>query len=352
MRLHVASLRGARWLAAVLLMVGGCGAPLVGSPGNTPGRASASGLAAVPGTTARDADPLDAWAASLMARGRIPGLAVVVVRNGTIVRSGHYGLANVELNVPVNEETSFRIASMSKAFTAAALMLLVEDGRLALDDRVTSHLDGLPASWHDITLRQLLNNTSGMSNDWDLNPGWGTDPENWTVNTSDYFLRNTTDDAFLQALADVPLLFPPGERFNYAAGTFVVGRVIEKVSGMPYAEFMRARIFEPLGMTHTMVNDAERVVPQRASGYRVQGGVLMRGYRLSPAADARGDVGVLTTALDLAKWDAAMRDTRLLSRSSLDEIATPARLNDGSAVEYGLGWGLWLTRGYSTMSHD
>ena len=295
-------------------------------------------------------DDLDAWVAEMMAREQIPGLSLAVVQNGNIVKVGHYGLANVELNVPVNEETSFKIASMSKAFTAAALMLLVEDGSVGLDDRVTSHLEGLPSTWDDITLRQLANHTSGMSNDWDLHPG-GPRPDDWTNNSSDYFLQNTTDEAFLSALTGLPLLFAPGERSSYAAGTFVIGMVIERVSGMPYAEFMRTRIFEPLGMTRTIINDAARVVPHRASGYRLHRGELMNGWRISQAAEARGDVGVMTTALDMAKWDAAMRDTRLLSQASLDEIATPARLNDGGSYPDGLGWSLWPIRGFHTMGH-
>jgi D-alanyl-D-alanine carboxypeptidase len=298
------------------------------------------------------AGEFDVWVAALMARTRIPGLSIVVVRNGSVVRAGHYGLADVELNVPVTEETSFMIASTSKAFTAAALMLLVEDGSVGLDDRVTGHLEGLPPAWRDITLRQLLNNTSGLSNDWDLHPPADMHPDEWTINTSDYFLRNTTDDAFLRAIADLPLLFAPGERYSYAAGTFVIGRVIEKVTGVPYAEFMRTRIFEPLGMTRTMINDAARIVPHRASGYRIHRGELLNGYRLSPAAEARGDVGVLTTALDLSKWDGALRDTRLLSQASLDLIATPARLSDGSSYPYGLGWDLFTVRGIRTMSHS
>lgn len=163
--------------------------------------------AGTPMEAAGQIDDLDAWVAALMAEQQIPGLSLVVVQNGSIVKAGHYGLANVELNVPVNEETSFKIASMSKAFTAAALMLLVEDGSVSLDDRVTSHLDGLPSSWDDITLHQLANNTAGQSNDWDLHPGRPSRLGTWTINSSDYFLHNSTDDAFLRALADLPLLF-------------------------------------------------------------------------------------------------------------------------------------------------
>jgi D-alanyl-D-alanine carboxypeptidase len=329
-----------RWLLPVAIMiVTACSVATAAPRGGAPANA------------AHYIDDFDAWVASLMARTRIPGLSIVVVQSGSVVRAGHYGLSNVELNVPVTEETSFKIASMSKAFTAAALMLLVEDGSVGLDDPVMSHLEGLPPAWRDVTLRQLLNNTSGLSNDWDLNPGMGTNPDEWTNNTSDYFLHNTTDDAFLRALADLPLLFAPGARYSYAAGTFVIGLVIEKVSGMPYAEFMRSRIFEPLGMSRTMINDASRLVPHRASGYRLHHGELMNGHRISQAAEARGDVGVLTTALDLARWDAAMRDTRLLSQASLDLIATPARLEDGSSFPYGLGWNLWPVRGFRTMSH-
>jgi D-alanyl-D-alanine carboxypeptidase len=333
--------RCGRWLPAAMLLATACAPPT----GTT--------MAAAPSHTQErnGRDSLDAWVTSLMAERRIPGLALAVVRNGSIVRTGYYGLANVELNVPVTGETAFKIASMSKAFTAAALMLLVEDGVVGLDDRVTRHLDGLPAAWNSITLRQLMNNTSGLSNDWDLNPSLDTPPEAWTVNSSDYFLRNTTDDDFLRALAELPLLFPPGERYNYAAGTFVIGKVIEKVAGVPYAEFMRTRIFEPLGMNRTMINDASRVVPHRAAGYRLQNGSLMNGYVISPAAEARGDVGVLTTAVDLVRWDAAMRDTVLLSRTSLEIIAAPARLNDGSSYPYGFGWNLWWIRGFRTMSH-
>jgi CubicO group peptidase (beta-lactamase class C family)/pimeloyl-ACP methyl ester carboxylesterase len=294
-----------------------------------------------PGSSAVSSDSVDAHIRALMAQRQIPGLSLVVIKNGRIITEGHYGLANVELNVPVNENTSFMIASMSKAFTAAALMLLVDDGLVNLEDPVTNYLGDLPQTWRAITLRQLLDCTAGISNDWDLHP----------PGEEAYFLTHNTDEGFLRALADVPLLFTPGEAYHYAAGTFVVGMLMEKVSGVPYAEFMRTRVFEPLGMTRTMINDASLVVPHRASGYRIENGVLTHGRRISPAAEARGDVGVLTTALDLAKWDAAFRDTRLLSQSSLDAISTPARLNDGSSYPYGLGWGLWPLRGNRVMGH-
>jgi D-alanyl-D-alanine carboxypeptidase len=323
---------------AALLIVGAAGATApaadTSSPHSIPHRAPA-----VP------ADSIDAHIHTLMAERQIPGLSLVVVKDGSIIKEGHYGLANVELNVPVNENTSFMIASMSKAFTAAGLLLLVEDGKVALDDPAAKYLDGLPATWSDVTLRRLLNHTAGLRDDW----------RTWDAarpGGNEFFLTRTTNEEFLRELIEEPLLFTPGERVSYGCGPFVVGMIIEKVAGMPYAEFMRTRIFEPLGMTYTMIYDALAVVPHRASGYRLVDGALQQGFRISPAAEARGDVGVLTTALDMAKWDAAMRDTRLLSRSSLEAMFAPAVLNDGSTSASGLGWFAWPVRGYRSVAHS
>ncbi len=262
---------GGCWLAVMLIVGTACAtvpAADTGGPHTIRPRSAAAGM---------NADSIDAHIHALMTERQIPGLSLVVVNQGRIIKEGHYGLANLELNVPVNESTSFMIASMSKAFTSVGLMLLVDDGTVRLDDPITNYFDDLPPTWREITIRQLLDCTAGISNDWDLNP----------PGSHDFFLVNTTDDAFLRALADVPLLFTPGEAYNYAAGTFVVDMLIEKVSGVPYAEFMRTRVFEPLGMTRTMINDASKVVPQRASGYRIENGVLARGRRISPAAEAR-----------------------------------------------------------------
>ena len=270
------------------------------------------------------ADSVDAYVRAEMAKRHIPGLSLVVIKNRKIVRASNFGLANVELNVAVNERSSFEIASMTKQFTDAAILLLAEERKLSLDDRITAYLDDLPAAWHDITIRELMLHTSGLRDDWDED--------------DKYFLTNNTDGDFLRALAAVPLYFKPGERFSYGCGPFVLGLIIQKISGQPYAQFMQQRIFAPLGMTSTHVNDALTLVPDRASGYMYEGGQLKNGVRISPVAEARGDVGMRTTTLDLAKWDAAIDDGRLLQRSSWTMMFTPGKLNDGTTIPVGLGW--------------
>jgi len=282
-------------------------------------------------------DAIDSHIRALMARRHIPGLSLVIIKDKKIVKASYYGLANVELNVPVSEGTSFEIASMSKQFTCAALLLLVEEGKVGLDDSITKYLDNLPDAWRDITIRQLMNHTSGLRDDWDED--------------NNFFLTKNTNEDFLRALTNSQLKFKPGERYGYSCGAFVIGMVIEKVSGKPYAQFMQERVFNRLGMTSTHINDAFKIVPERASGYIFRGGILSNGVRISPAAEARGDVGIRTTALDLAKWDAAMNDTRLLKQSSLDAMFAPARLNNGSTAPSGLGWMLFPVRGHSVAFH-
>ena len=270
------------------------------------------------------ADSVDDYVRGEMAKRHIPGLSLVVVRNKKIVRESNFGLANVELDVPVNERTSFEIASMTKQFTDAAILLLAEEGKLSVDDRITAYLDNLPPAWRDITIRELMLHTSGLRDDWD--------------DDNKYFLTNNTDGDFLRALTAVPLYFKPGERFSYGCGPFLLGLIVQKVSGQTYAQFMQERIFAPLGMTATHVNDAATLVRDRASGYMFEGGQLKNGVRISPAAEARGDVGIRTTALDLAKWDAAIGDEKLLQRSSWTMMFTPGKLNDGTIIPVGFGW--------------
>ncbi len=269
-------------------------------------------------------DIIDSYVRTEMTNRHIPGLSLVVLKKGKIVKANNFGLANVELNVPVNERTSFEIASMTKQFTDAAILLLAEERKLSIDDHITAYFDNLPPEWHDITIRQLMLHTSGLRDDWDED--------------DKYFLSNNSDEDFLRALTSVPLYFKPGDRFSYGCGPFLLGLIIQKVSGQPYAQFMHERIFAPLGMTSTHVNDASTLVRDRASGYVFAGGELKNGVRISPAAEARGDVGIRTTAHDLAKWEAAIDDGKLLQRRSWTMMFTPGTLNDGTIIPVGFGW--------------
>jgi CubicO group peptidase (beta-lactamase class C family) len=283
-------------------------------------------------------DAIDDFVRSEMDRQRIPGLSLAVTRKGAIVKRGHYGLANVELNVPVTDDTKFEIASMSKQFTDAAILLLAEQGKLGLDDPIERFLSDVPTSWKAITIRQLMNHTAGVRDDWDED--------------NSFFLRNQTNEDFLKALYAFPLKFPPGQGWAYGAGPFVLGIVIEKISGRPYREFMQQRIFEPLGMTATSVNDVDAVLPHRASGYRWSGNAWTRGVRISPTAQGRGDVGIITTAADLAKWDAALNTTKLLSRKSLEAMFTPVVVNNRIETGSALGWFVVPWRGDRLIMHN
>jgi CubicO group peptidase (beta-lactamase class C family) len=289
-------------------------------------------------TVSAQADPIDSYIRAEMAKRHVPGLSLVVIKDKRIIKASNYGLANVELNVAVNERTSFEIASMSKQFTDAAMLLLVEEGKVGLDDSVTKYLDNLPETWRGITIRRLMNHTSGLRDDWDEG-----DP---------FFLTNNTNEDFLRALVNFPLKFKPGERFSYSCGPFLIGLVIQKVTGKPYAQFMQERIFNPLGMTSTHINDPFRIIADRASGYVFRDGILKNGVRISPAAEARADVGVATTALDLAKWDVALSGTSLLRESSLREMFSPGRLTDGSMIPYGFGWFITPVRGHLVVGHS
>jgi D-alanyl-D-alanine carboxypeptidase len=288
--------------------------------------------------SAAQSDAIDDYVRAEMERRHIPGLSLAVVRNGTVVKLGHYGLADVELNVPVTDDTKFEIASMTKQFTNAAILLLAEEGKLALDDPVARFLSDAPPSWKGITIRQLMNHTAGVRDDWDEDTA--------------FFLRNQTNEDFLKALYAFPLKFAPGQGWAYSAGPFVLGLVIEKISGRPYSEFMHERVFAPLEMTSTSVNDVFAVLPRRASGYRWIGDTLTRGGPISPAAHARGDVGIVTTAADLAKWDAALNTTKLLSRSSLEVMFTPATINNRIETGSALGWFVLPWRGDRLVMHS
>lgn len=283
------------------------------------------------------ADEADDIVRSWMADRQIPGAALVVLRNGKVLKQADYGYADVAKKTPVTEGTVFEIASMTKQFTAAAVMLLVEDKKLKLDDPVSKHLTDIPASWHGITIRRLLDHTSGLYDDWN--------------EENDYFLKKSSDLDFLEALKNSKLKFAPGERYAYSCGPFIAGMVIAKVSGIPYAEFMQRRIFEPLGMSSTFVNGSRGRGENIAVGYALRNGKLQSGVQLPTTAHARADVGISTTAKDLVLWLAAHRNGRFLQTESLSEIFKFARLNDGSSIPSGLGWWLNPIRGEPVRHH-
>lgn len=293
---------------------------------------------------ARQTDKLDAYVREQMAARHIPGLSLAVVRDGEALLVRSYGVANVELNAPTTNDTVFEIASNSKQYTAGAVMLLVQDGKLSLDDSITKYLPGLPRHYDPVTIRHLLNHTSGVKDYI----------EEFSLNRS----LNYTAQELIARIGAQELNFPPGEDARYSTtGYLLLGLIIEKVTGAPYGEFLRERIFTPLGMSRTRVIDLSEIIPNRASGYILQNGVLRNGRYVAQTLRAGADIGLMTTVLDSVKWEAALSSTKIFTQSSLAAMFTPARLNGGALAynawngHFGFGWFLDDYYGHREINH-
>jgi len=276
---------------------------------------------------------VDALIHEEMARQHIPGVAVGVVRNGEVVMAKGYGFANLELGAKVTPETVFKIASVSKQFIAAAVMLLVQDGKLGLDDPLAGFFEDAPNGWRRITLRHLLSHTSGFEREL---PGW------------DYL--KTYSEAEIEAMArQGKIEFAPRERYQYSnTAYFLLGLVVSKVSGKPWADFMRKRVFEPLGMNATRATTWRDLVPNRASGYDWSGSGWTNDRAL---LSVRTSGAFLSSVTDLARWEAALVTNRVLTAASLRQMGAATRLAGGGSHPYGLGWNLEEYRGRRAMGH-
>ena len=220
---------------------------------------------------------IDSAIKAAMETRQIPGLQVAVIKYGLVLKKGNYGYANLEDRTPVTDSTLFSIASMSKAFTCAGILLLMEEGKLSINDSVGKYFDSLPASWAGITVRRLMNHTAGLRDDWDED--------------DNFFYTHKSDSAFFAALKAAPLKFQPGDGWSYGCGPFVLGMIITKVSGESYPEFMKHRIFEKLGMTNSRIDDPESIIPNKAAGYRLKDHKLVHGKQISAAAQNAGRCG-------------------------------------------------------------
>ncbi len=284
------------------------------------------------------ADEVDKTVRAIMQERQIPGAAVAVVRNGKTVKKQGYGLASVELDVPVTEGTVFEIGSVTKQMTAAAVMLLVEDGKINLDDKISKYRPSTPDAWQDVSVRNLLTHTSGV--------------KSYTAIGSGFELtRHLKRDDFIKALSSYPLDFAPGARYSYSnSGYNLLGFIIESASGKPYWDFMRERIFQKLGMNETFDRDPKYIIKNRAVGYELENNQLTgRDYDLTDIFSAGA---IVSTVGDLLKWDAAWRDDTLLKKESKQQAWTPFVLNDGKPYPYGFGWSVADFRGHRLISHS
>jgi CubicO group peptidase (beta-lactamase class C family) len=282
-----------------------------------------------------------------MARQHIPGLEVGIYSRGRVLLAKGYGIADVELNVPVKPETVFQSGSVGKQFVSAAIMMLVESGKLSLDDSITKYFPEAPDSWKPILIKNLLSHTSGLSE---------YEADERTGPNGPFYLRlDFTEDELMKKIEAMPIEWPPGSKWDYRNTNYVVlGIVIHKITGKPYAQFLDERIFKPLGMTSTRLISDRDIVYNRASGYELVDGQLKNQEWASPTFNSTADGTLYFNVLDLAKWDAALYTTRLLSQASLDVMWTPYKLNDGkpNSAGYGFAWGVHNVRGHKLIEHS
>ncbi len=288
---------------------------------------------------------VDAYAAAEMHAEKIPGLALAVVQDGKIVKAQGYGLANIELDVPVKPETIFQTGSVGKQFTATSVMMLVEDGKIRLDDPISKYLPGTPAAWDRITVRNLLTHTSGI-------PDYESDSLTKKGAAFIDLRRDYTEAELLRRFEGLPLDFPPGSKWSYSnTGYVVLGILIHKVTGKFYGDVLQERIFRPLEMTSTRIISEADIIPNRAAGYRLTNGDIKNQEWVSPMLNTTADGALYTNVLDMAKWDSALYTEKLLKKGSLDRMWTPVRLNDGKAAEYGFGWEVTKVNGHRLIEH-
>jgi D-alanyl-D-alanine carboxypeptidase len=290
-------------------------------------------------TSASPTVSIDDYIEGRMHKRHIPGVSIAIVQDGKVVLAKGYGVANVELSVPATENTVYQLASVTKTFTATAIMILAQEGKLALDDRITARLPDLPAAWGEVTVGHLLNHTSGIKS-------YTAVRDFHKTSRKDYTQREILD-----LVAKEPPEFAPGEKWNYNnTGYFLLGMLIEKVTGKAYGEVLDERIFKPLGMTQTRVNDLHAVIPNRAQGYTWNGKELRNGDYVSPTQPFSAGM-LVSTVNDLVKWDAALRTDTLLGKSTLDQMWTPTRLSKGGEAEYGFGWSIGKVNGHRLVAH-
>lgn len=283
--------------------------------------------------SAQAVDKVDDFIKAEMQKQHIPGVSLAIIKNGKIIKAKGYGLANVETNTPVTAETVFKIGSISKPIIAMGIMLLIEDGKISLDDKVSKFLDGTPETWKDITVRNLLSHTSGIIREA---PGF--------------------DSAKIQQDADViktayplPLNFTAGEKFEYSnVGYFSLAEIIRKVSGKPWSEFLAERIFKPLGMNSTHPTTFEEIIPNRANAYSFSNNKLTNA---EVYLAVRPSGAFLSTISDLIKLEAALNGTSFLKPETRKTMWMPFKLNDGKDSLYGLGWRIDEINGRKRIGH-
>ena len=305
---------------------------------------STSGLAQAqkPSATAAASQPLAAQLDALLApqfKPGDPGATVIVVKDGKTVLRKAYGMADVAAKVPLTPATTLRLGSITKQFTAVAILMLADEGRLALNDPITRFFPDFPMQGKVITVEHLLTHTSGIVS-YTGKPGFGA------TMTRDFSVAEMID-----GFKNDPLEFEPGTRFHYNnSGYFLLGAIIEKVSGQPYARFLERRIFAPLGMNDTAYEGFERSRAPRAVGHTATDKGFAHSEPLSMSQPYAAGA-LVSTVDDLATWDAAIQAGQLLTPASWKRAFTSYRMAPDRTANYGYGWHIGKLQGVPMIEH-
>ncbi len=273
----------------------------------------------------------------MMKQQKIVGLSLAVIKNGQPITNKGYGLANVELNIPVSSETVIRLGSVSKQFFTTAIMKLQEEGKLNIEDSVLKFFPDAPAIWRPITIKNLMSHTSGLQREA---PGYDN-------------FKLQPDIAVIRSAYTLPLVFTPGEKYQYCnLAYYMLAEIITSISGMPWQDYIRDRLFIPAGMLNSHVTDFYQIIPNRANGYMHYKDTPINA---TPMYAIRPSGGFLSTSSDMIKWEKAMREKKIiLQKENWEKLWQPYIKTSDKAESkeyYGYGWFINEYKGRKTILH-
>lgn len=268
-----------------------------------------------------------------------PGCVALVAENGKIIYQRAYGMADIELNVPMKMDMVFRLGSISKQFTAISILQLMEKGKLGLQDQITTHVPDYPADGKKITIEHLLTHTSGIVNITGMK------------NFGDIKRKDLNTAEVVDFFKNEPLEFEPGTKWNYSnSGYILLGYIIERVSGMPFAQYLEENIFKPCQMSSSFLDDDGRIIKNRTSGYAKKDDRTVNADFISMTIP-HGAGGIVSTVEDLYRWNRALINYKMVTKNTLEKAFKRHKLADGKETDYGYGWFFLNIQGYPTVEH-
>ena len=283
-------------------------------------------------------DSTDIIVRHMMEEQKIVGLSLAVIKNGKPVVNKGFGLANVELNVPVTSETVIRLGSVSKQFFSTAIMKLMEEGKLNIEDSIHKFFPDAPETWRPIKIKNLMSHTSGLQRE-------GPAYDNFKIQSDIYIIKSAYN---------LPLLFKTGQKYQYCnLGYFMLAEIIKQVSGMPWQDYIHDKLFVPAGMSKSYLTDFYRIIPNRAEGYMYSHDTLINATAMF---GIRPSGGFLSTSSDMIKWEKAIREEKIiLKKENWEKLWQPfikTSDNAGSKEYYGFGWEINEYNGHKLIVHD